>query len=93
MTDKTSPFAQTTPWDLAQAASAYAVDAWQRTLLYADVRRQRGDQYQDHLKEVVPNVLNFPCEPVMSGLDLPRPVNYVMVRILPAADQPVDEEK
>ncbi|MQT47883.1 MULTISPECIES: DUF3141 domain-containing protein [Pseudomonas] len=81
------------PLELAQTATSYSIDAWQRTLLYADVRRQRGDQYSAHLAEQVPNVLSFPSEPVMSGLDLPRPVNYGMVRILPTADQPVDNEK
>lgn len=81
------------PWELAQAATSYAVDAWQRTILYADVYFQRGDQYRAHLQERVPHVLDFPGELVMSGQDLPRPVNYAMVRILPTADQPVDEEK
>lgn len=26
----------------------YAVDAWQRSILYADVMRQRGNQYETH---------------------------------------------
>lgn len=98
MTDTTSSNSQWTslfanPLALGQAATSYSVDAWQRTILYADVRRQRGDQYRAHLAEKLPNVLNFPSELVMSGLDLPHPVNYGMVRILPAADQPVDNQK
>ena len=36
-----APFSQ-----LAQAACAYAADAWQRALLVADIERQVGDQYQ-----------------------------------------------
>lgn len=98
MTDERSTDAQraslpANPWALAQAAASYAIDAWQRSILYADVRRQRGDQYRAHLREQAPHVLKFDFELVMSGLDLPRPVNYAMVRILPPADQPVDEEK
>lgn len=81
------------PWALTQAAATYTVDAWQRAILYSDVMRQRGDQYRAHLLEETPNVLDFPSEFVMSGLDLPRPVNYVMVRILPTIDQPTDEGK
>ena len=52
------------PWT---AAYEYAVDAWQRGILYADVMRQRGNQYRAHLQEVVPNVLSFPATLVMRG--------------------------
>ena len=81
------------PLALAQAAQSYATDAWQRTLLYADVQRQRGNQYQAHLREQVPNVLDFPAELVMSGLTLPRPVNYGLVRILPPEGAPTVPDK
>lgn len=81
------------PLGMTHAAAEYLQDAWQRTVLYADIRRQRGDQYRAHLQEEVPNVLSFPSKLVMSGLDLPQPVNYGMVRITPPADQPVDETK
>lgn len=71
----------------------YAVDAWQRSILYADVMRQRGNQYETHRAERVPNVLNFPSEVVISGKDLPRPVNYWLVRIVPPHDKPADHMK
>jgi hypothetical protein len=83
-------------WDplrLSAMATEYAVDAWQRSILYADVRRQRGNQYLEHLQEQTPNVLDFASEVIMSGLDLPRPVNYGLVRILPPADTPADPKK
>ena len=83
-------------WDplrLSAMANEYAVDAWQRSILYADVRRQRGNQYQAHLQEQTPNVLDFASEVIMSGLDLPQPVNYGLVRILPPADTPSDPHK
>ena len=78
------------PLKLAGDAVAYATDAWQRGVLYTDIRRQRGDQYRAHLEEQVPNVLSFPAEPVMLGKDLPRPVNYGLVRILPDAATPTE---
>ncbi|HMO48247.1 MAG TPA: DUF3141 domain-containing protein [Rubrivivax sp.] len=81
------------PWSLVQDAAAYAADAWQRTILCADVERQVGDQYTKQLAREAPNVLNFPSEPVLSGLDLPRPVNYGLVRIVAPADHPSDESK
>ena len=65
----------------------YARDSWQRIVLYADVMRKRGNQYQEHLVEDIPNVLDFPATIVMTGADLPRPVNYGLVRIL-APDLP-----
>ena len=71
------------PLRFATTAASYAVDAWQRNVLYSDIRRQRGNQYRDHLQEQAPNVLDFAAESVMSGLDLPRPVNYGLMRIIP----------
>jgi hypothetical protein len=68
----------------------YTLDAWQRSVLYADVMRERGNQYQAHLREQAPNVLDFPCELVMHGARLPRPVNYGLVRILPPDGQVPD---
>lgn len=98
MNDKTNTGSEWTqwlanPWGVARAAADYAVDAWQRTMLYADVDRQVGDQYQVQLRKEAPNVLNFPGEIVMSGLDLPRPVNYGLVRIAPELGQHTDETK
>nr|WP_277985856.1 DUF3141 domain-containing protein [Nitrosomonas eutropha] len=75
------------------AITEYAVDTWQRSVLYADVMRQRGNQYQAHLTEEVPNVLDFPSEVILSGQDLPRPVNYWLVRIVPPKDKPTDNMK
>ncbi len=79
------------PW--LQSAAEYGIDAWQRGVLYADVMRQRGNQYKEHMAEDVPNVLSFPFEPVMRGTELERPVNYGMVRILPSEDMPTDPNK
>ena len=76
---------------LAQAACAYAADAWQRALLVADIEREVGDQYQAQRGMDVPHVLHFAFEPVMSGAELPRPVNYGLVRILPPEGQPTGE--
>lgn len=78
------------PFAWAAAATQYTIDAWQRTVLYADIRRERGNQYREHLQEQQPSVLDFATEPVMAGADLPRPVNYWLVRILPGRDVPID---
>lgn len=79
-----NPWLDNMPW--MAAAAEYAVDAWQRSVLYADVMRQRGNQYQEHLAESAPNVLDFPSEVILDGHDLPRPCNYCLMRIQPPAD-------
>jgi len=77
----------------ARAAAEYAVDLWQRGWLYADVMRERGNQYLEHQKQIVPNVLSFAYEPVMLGPQLARPVNYGLVRIIPPSDVATDPHK
>ncbi len=81
------------PFAWAAAATHYTIDAWQRTVLYADIRRQRGNQYREHLQEQQPNVLDFAAEPVMSGAELPRPVNYWLAHIVPGAKVATDPHK
>jgi hypothetical protein len=71
-------------------AVEYAVDAAQRSVLYWDVMRQRGNQYRAHLAETVPHVLDFAFELVMDGRGLERPVNYGLVRIIPPKGVMVD---
>ena len=51
-------------------AVEYLVDAGQRSVLFWDVMRQRGQQYQEHLEQAVPNVLNYQPELVMDGRTL-----------------------
>jgi pimeloyl-ACP methyl ester carboxylesterase len=62
--------------------SEYWVDAFQRSVLLTDILRKRGNIYFDHLRRGQPPVLVFDYETVMDGRDLPRPVNYALVRII-----------
>ena len=59
----------------------YGIDAAQRTVLFWDVMRQRGNQYRDHLAQTVPHVLDYEAELIIDGRTLKRPVNYGLVRI------------
>jgi pimeloyl-ACP methyl ester carboxylesterase len=72
------------------SAVEYMVDAGQRSALFLDIMRQRGDQYREHLAKIVPNVLNFAAELVMDGRKLEQPVNYVLVRIIPPKGVEID---
>lgn len=75
------------------AAPDYWLDAWQRSILFLDILRQRGDVVQAHAEEAVPNVLDFQAELVLDGRDLPRPVNYLLVRITPPQTVRTDPAK
>ncbi len=68
----------------------YLVDAGQRSILFWDVMRQRGNQYREHMAESAPHVLEFEAELIMDGRRLERPVNYCLVRIVPPAGVEVD---
>jgi len=61
----------------------YARDAAERTVLFWDVMRRRGNQYREHLAETAPHVLDFAGELIFDGRKLDRPVNYGLVRIAP----------
>ena len=76
-----------------EQALAYCVDAWQRSVLFLDVLRQRGNNHFEESAKQAPNVLNFDFEVVMDGRELPRPVNYGLVRIVPPAGVHIDPRK
>ena len=74
-----------TPFGLFAPAMEYMVDAAQRSVLFWDVMRQRGNQYREHLAKTVPHVLDYKAELVVDGRTLERPVNYLLVRVTPPA--------
>jgi len=69
--------------DPLAAATEYILDATQRSVLFWDVMRQRGNQYYEHMAEAAPHVLSYAAEVVIDGRTLERPVNYALVRIIP----------
>ena len=75
------------------SAVDYMVDAAQRTVLFWDVMRQRGEQYRDHLAETVPHVLSYEAELIIDGRTLKRPVNYGLVRIVPPEGVTIDPRR
>ncbi|MGX1261295.1 DUF3141 domain-containing protein [Sinorhizobium fredii] len=74
-------------------AFAYSLDAWQRSILFLDVLRQRGEQYEEHTAQTAPHVLNYEAELVVDGRKLDKPVNYALVRIIPPTGIVVDPLK
>jgi len=78
---------------LPGAAMDYLIDAAQRSTLFWDVMRQRGNQYQEHLAETAPHVLEFEVELIVDGRMLPRPVNYCLVRIVAPKGVEIDSAR
>ena len=74
-------------------AIEYLQDAWQRTALFLDALRQRGDNFLERSEEIAPNVLDFEFEIVLDGRTFEQPVNYVLVRIIPPEGVKVDASK
>jgi hypothetical protein len=71
----------------------YWLDAFQRSVLFLDILRQRGNAYRERLTQDVPNVLTFGAELVRDGRTLPRAVNYALVRITPPDGVVIDPTK
>src|SRR5258708_19795745 len=71
---------------LAASAVEYMVDAGQRSVLFLDVMRRRGDQYREHVAQTAPHVLQYAAVLIIAGRELDEPVNYVLVRIVPSKD-------
>jgi hypothetical protein len=68
---------------LVAPAVEYMIDAGQRSVLFLDILRQRGDQYREHAAQTAPHVLQYATKLVVDGRNLDEPVNYALVRILP----------
>ena len=77
---------QPTPTDWQE----YFTDLGQRSLLFWDTLRQRGDNTLAHERAGYPLLLKFDHETLVAGSDLPRPVNYSLLRILPGPEQRID---
>jgi hypothetical protein len=74
-------------------AAEYLIDAAQRSVLFWDVMRQRGNQYREHMAETAPHVLDYEVELLVDGRTLDRPVNYGLVRIVPSSGVRIDPTK
>ena len=78
---------------LVASAVEYMVDAGQRSVLFLDVMRRRGDQYREHIAQTAPHVLQYAAELIIDGRKLDEPVNYALVRIIPPKDVEIDLDR
>ena len=73
------------------AFNEYVRDFWQRSVLFLDILRQRGNQREDMLAHGVTSVLMYDSELVMRGDELPHPVNYSLLRVIPPEGVEIDD--
>jgi pimeloyl-ACP methyl ester carboxylesterase len=78
------------PW---QSWASYVTDAAQRSVLFWDILRERGNNYIEHKKEGTPPLLAFQWEIISDGRTFDRPVNYALIRIMPPAGVKIDDTK
>jgi hypothetical protein len=77
------------PWN----ASHYAVDAMQRSILFWQTLRERGNNFVERNAHGFEPLLHFAYETVLDGRALERPVNYALLRITPPDGVTIDPAK
>jgi len=80
-------------FNIIEDAFEYWLDATQRSILFWDVIRKRGNTYLEHLHKGQPPVLIFDYEVLIDGRTLDQPVNYSLSRIIPREGQTTDPNK
>lgn len=75
------------------ALPEYMIDAAQRSVLFLDLMRRRGNDEIEMTSVPMATVLGFDHEVVMSGDALEHPINYSLWRILPPPAIVVDPRK
>lgn len=73
--------------------SAYVTDTAERSVLYLDVLRRRGNEQEAITARPSATVLTFDHAEILSGRTLRRPINYSLSRILPPEGIVIDETK
>jgi pimeloyl-ACP methyl ester carboxylesterase len=77
------------PWNLWH----YTIDTAQRSLLFWDTLRQRGNEFVASAVSGLQPVLHFDSEMVLDGRGFERPVNYALLRITPPEGVRIDEKR
>jgi hypothetical protein len=88
----TNPFAGTSG-NFVTGLPEYLVDAFQRTVLFFELLRKRGNEEEEITSRPLATVLRFEHEILVSGRSLPRPINYSLSRIVPPPGVTIDPHK
>ncbi|MFO1302958.1 MAG: DUF3141 domain-containing protein [Burkholderiales bacterium] len=82
-----------TPFEFARQWAEFQVDAAQRSVLFWDTLRRRGNQWLEHEAAGKPPVLNYRYELLADARTYERPANYALVRIIPPRNVEIDDTK
>jgi pimeloyl-ACP methyl ester carboxylesterase len=77
------------PWN----AWHYGIDAAQRSILFWDTMRQRGNAFVENAVSGLQPALHFDSEMVLDGRGFERAVNYALLRITPPEGVTVDPKR
>lgn len=77
------PVRSASPVDLWRDAGNYWLDFTQRSVLFWDTLRQRGNNWLEHEKAGKPPLLDFEWEMIADARTFERPANYALVSITP----------
>lgn len=78
---------------LGMGTGDYLTDVAQRSLIFWDTLRQRGNQFVAHRKAGLPPVLHFEYETILDARTFEQPVNYALLRIVPPKGVKVDAKR
>lgn len=67
--------------DWQKQLSEYLVDSVQRSIIFTDILRKRGNNYIKHIRSGQPPVLTFNYEMILNAKNFKHPANYALVRI------------
>jgi pimeloyl-ACP methyl ester carboxylesterase len=88
-----APARPATPLDFWRDINAYWLDFTQRSVLYWDTLRQRGNNWLEHEKAGKPPLLDFEWEMIADARKFEHPANYALVRIIPPKDIQIDPSR
>lgn len=72
--------------DAVTQAWKYQCDFWQRSILFLDTLRERGNNMLEHEKAGLPPLLHFQYETVLDARQFEHPANYALLKINVAGD-------
>jgi pimeloyl-ACP methyl ester carboxylesterase len=82
-----------TPWAAWTDWYDYSVDFAQRSVLFWDTLRQRGNDFVEHTAQGLPPVLHFDYEIVLDARRFARAVNYALVGIVAPEGVTIDPKR
>src|SRR5499427_5898105 len=80
-------------WEAWKDWARYSIDFAQRSILFWDTMRERGNQFLERERAGKPPVLHFDYELLLDARSFQRPVNYALLRIVPPAGVTVDPKR